>query len=441
MLSLLRCFLRGCWIPLLLGMLASGFPPGLGWAGQEPKTDMMAGAAGQNPDQLAALVAEAMRQSPLIAAARARWLAHTKVPTQAGTLPDPAITFQNMAVGNPIPGNRLQSSDFAYFGYGVSQDIPYPGKLRLRAAVAQKDADAARADYAAQQRQVVEQIRETYFNLFYLMKAQGVLRQTYNDFQRVEQITESQYQVGMAQQQDVLRAQLEMTSILNEIETTRGEFEQGQADLKAIVGREQDSPEIPLGKVELTAFNLDGSELRKLALARSPQLKEEQAREAKSEESLTLAREDYIPDLSVSYMYQKTGARFPDYYLATLGVKIPLYFWRKQTPAVEQAGLEKESAHEQTYATRLAVLSQAQNQWIAIQTTERIAQLYLNGLIPQAEATLTSASAAYRVGKVDFQTLLSAEIGVLRLKQQYYRTVADHEIAIAKVQQIIGKAS
>ncbi len=343
-----------------------------------------------------------------------------------------------MAVGNPIPGNDLQSNNFAYFGYGVSQDIPYPGKLKLRATVAEKDAEAARAAYETQTRQVIEQVSEAYFNLFYLARALGVLQQTYSEFQRVEHITQSQYQVGMAQQQDVLKAQLEMTTILKEIETTREEFGQAQADLKAILGREQDSSEIPIGSVKLTAFNLPDRELRALALDGSPQLKEAEAMEAKSEQSLRLAREDYIPDFSVGYAYQKTGAKFPDYYMATVGVKVPLWFWRKQTPAVEQADLEKGSAHAQTYATRLSILSQVQNQWIAVQTTQRIAQLYAAGLIPQAQATLASAMATYRVAKVDFQTLLSAEIDLLSLRQQYYRTVADHEIAIAKIEQIVG---
>jgi cobalt-zinc-cadmium efflux system outer membrane protein len=124
--------------------------------------------------------------------------------------------------------------------------------------------------------------------------------------------------------------------------------------------------------------------------------------------------------------------------MGTVGLKIPLYFWRKQTPAVEQAALEKASLHAQTYATRLSVSSQVQNQWIAIQTMNRVIKIYGDGLILQAQATLKSAVSTYRVGKADFQTLLSAEVDVLRLKQQYFRAIADHEIAAAKIQAIVG---
>mgnify|MGYP001489799328 CR=1 FL=1 len=402
----------------------------------------IAGAGNDLPGRSAtlnSLIQEALTRSPLIIAARTHWQAETRVPIQESTLPDPQIGAQSFSVGNPIPGNNLQTNNFAYFGYGFSQDIPFPGKLRLRASVAEKEAESAHEAYQAQLLAIVEQVGETYFNLFYLTNSLHLLQQTYDEFQRVAHITGAQYQVGMGQQQDVLKAQLETTSILNEQETTREELEQAQADLKSILGREQDSPDIQVSEVKPSEFILDDRQLRRLALSSSPVLKQARALEAKSEQSLKLAREDYIPDFSIGYMYQKTGARFPDYYMATVGLKIPLYFWRKQTPAVEQAALERDSSRAQTYAAKLSVTSQVQNQWIAIQSMDRVIRIYSDGLIPQAQATLKSAVATYRVGKVDFQTLLSAEVDVLRLKQQYYRAVADHEIAVVKIQQITGK--
>src|SRR5579875_554733 len=201
-------------------------PPTLASVGSKPagKPDAYGSAA----DPLRSLIAEALAHSPLIVAARRHWEADTHVPIQERTLPDPQITFRNMAVGNPIPGNDLQTNNFAYFGYGLSQEIPFPTKLRLRASVADREAEAARAVYEAQRRAVVEQVRETYFNLFFLSASLDLLRQTYDEFQRVTRITEAQYQVGMAQQQDVLKAQLEMTSILKEEQTTREQLEQEQ---------------------------------------------------------------------------------------------------------------------------------------------------------------------------------------------------------------------
>jgi outer membrane protein, heavy metal efflux system len=392
-----------------------------------------------SPTILDALIQEALARSPMIISARKHWQALAKVPIQVSTLPDPMTGLQQLTVGSAQPFSGYETSDFYYTGFSISQDVPGPGKLGLRAKQAEKEAESARAAYLAQQRQVIEQVRENYFNLSYLRMMMNSLHGTQSELDRVAQTTESQYHVAMAQQQDVLKAQLAQTDILKDLEMNVEEFQQGQVTLKAILGREQDSPDIEIGDISPTIIASSDSQLRQLALASSPTLQQARAMQEQSDAALAIAKRDYVPDFSVGYTYQKTGPGFRDYYMLTLGVKVPLYFWRKQTPAVEQAALEKESASADSYAKRLSVLSDLQNQIIALRTSSRVLKLYTDGLIPQAEETLLSGTAAYRVGKIDFQTLLSALIDLLRVKQEYFRTLADHEIAIAKIRQAIGE--
>lgn len=387
------------------------------------------------------LTNEALQRSPMLVSARKHWEALTKVPRQVSTLPDPEIGLQHFTVGSPQPFSGYESSNFYYTGFGLSQDIPGPGKLGLRAEQARKEAEVAQHALEVQQRQVVEQVRETYFNLFYLKKTLDVLLETQGELQSIEQSVEAQYHVGMVQQQDVLKAQMTLTQYLDDIEMHHQSMDQSQAALKALIGRDQDSPPIAIGDLTPTEFSLDDQRLRQLGLSNSPTLNQAEAMEGASQTALTLAKRDYIPDFTVGYMYQKTGVKFKDYYMLTLGAKVPLYFWRKQTPAVEQAALESESARADAASKRLSVMADLQNRVIALRTTQRVLKLYSDGLIPQAEATLSSALAAYRVNKVDFQTLLSAVTDVLRMKQEYYRTLADHEIAVAKIKEIIGEQS
>jgi outer membrane protein TolC len=391
------------------------------------------------PPTLDALIQEALAQSPMITSARKHWQALTKVPILVSTLPDPMIGLQQLTVGGPQPFSGYETSDFYYTGFGISQDIPGPGKLGLRAKQAEKQAEAAHDAYFVQQRQVVEQVRETYFNLFYLRKMLDSLHTTQSETDRVAQTTEAQYHVAMSQQQDVLKAQLQQTEVLKDLEMNQEEFQQGQATLKAILGREQDSANVEIAEITPTTIAVSDSRLRELALANSATLQQAQAMEDQSDAALAMAKRDYFPDFNIGYTYQKTGPGFHDYYMLSLGVKVPLYFWRKQTPAVEQAALEKESALADSYSKRLSVLADLQNQVVALRTGDRILKLYGEGLIPQAEETLNSATGAYRVGKVDFQTLLSAVIDVLRVKQEYFRALADHEIAAAKIRQTIGE--
>src|SRR6266436_334395 len=137
----------------------------------------MSTAPMSTPNLLHALVQEALAHSPMITAARTHSEALTRVPKQVSTLPDPEVGLQHFTVGSPQPFSGYETSDFYYTGFGFSQDIPGPGKLGLRAKQAEKDAEAARGGYLLQQRQVIEQVRETYFNLFYLQKVNELLRQ------------------------------------------------------------------------------------------------------------------------------------------------------------------------------------------------------------------------------------------------------------------------
>ncbi len=168
------------------------------------------------PPTLNALVVEALARSPALISARKHWQALTKVPIQASTLPDPSFGLQQLTVGSPQPFSGYETSDFYYTGFGVSQDIPGPGKLGLRARQAEQEAETAHAAYLMQQRQVAEQVRESYFNLFYVRKMLDSLHETQSSVDHVAQTTEAQYHVAMAQQQDMMKAQLEQTEILTD---------------------------------------------------------------------------------------------------------------------------------------------------------------------------------------------------------------------------------
>src|SRR5258708_4578737 len=143
---------------------------------------------------------------------------------------------------------------------------PHEGAC-LRAQQAQRDAEFARAQYEAAQRSVAEKVREACFNLFYLRKASAVLVENRAELDRVERITETGYRVGRGNQQDVSKAQLQLTQMLREIEMNREQIDEQQADLKAIIGRETDTRDIEIGEIKPSAFDLDTTRIRALAAA------------------------------------------------------------------------------------------------------------------------------------------------------------------------------
>ena len=194
-----------------------------------------AGRATETPgssDRLRALVDEALSRSPIVLAARSHWQAQMKVPIQAATLPDPQVSLQHFTVGSPQPFSGYESSDFYYTGFGVSQDIPGPGKLRLQKSEAEKDAEYARRRYEAAQREVEEKVKEIYFELFYHAKTLAILDRNQDELKQIQQIAETRYRVGQGLQQDLIKAQLQTTEILKEHAMHHQEEDQEQLELK-----------------------------------------------------------------------------------------------------------------------------------------------------------------------------------------------------------------
>jgi cobalt-zinc-cadmium efflux system outer membrane protein len=404
-----------------------------------PTSSAAADSLPQRPTTtLQQLVSEAMERSPTVVAALRHWQAQTKVPIQAATLPDPQIMFQHLSVGSPRPFAGYDTSDFAYAGFGASQEIPYPGKLHSQRMIAEKEIEVARAQYEAARREITGQISEAYFELLFLEKTISLLNRTRDQLREIAQIAETRYRVGEGLQQDVLKAQLQVTSVLKELAMHHQHVGQRQSELKAAVGRQSDAPDIEIADIKLRTPSLSRELVSQLAEERSQDIKIEHAMQEKSEEELKLARKGYIPDLSLQYMYQRTGNHFPDYYMLSIGAKIPLYFWRKQAPAVEQYSLELESASQRRRGRALSIGAEASKYLFEYQTADRILKLYEEGLIPQADLSSQAALAAYSVGKVDFQTLLSAIIERLNIGQEYYRQVADHELAVVRLEKIAG---
>src|SRR5690348_8930119 len=217
--------------------------------------------ASGEPAKLSDLLAEAERNNPRIQAARHGWEAAKQAPTQVSTLPDPEVMVQQFSVGSPRPFAGYTNSDFAYVGLGFSQDIPYPGKLRLRGEIAKKDAEVVQQQYEAIRRAVLRDLKEKYYQLAFLAEKGSLLENDRTLLGQVEQAAEARYRTGSGSQQEVLQAQLEQTRLLGEITRNQLDASIAQAGLKQLLGRSQSSADIDPAPLAQTALPYTYSQL------------------------------------------------------------------------------------------------------------------------------------------------------------------------------------
>src|SRR5579872_6947596 len=394
----------------LIAVLAGGVSPKLFAAPQKiDEQGQFAQASGQMgqetgiPTPLSVLIEEAKRNDPAIRAAEQAAKAATFVAPQMSALPDPQFTLQQFSVGSPRPFAGYTNSDFAYIGLGASQQLLYPGKLKLRGEVADRDAHAARVHVDVVLQDEIEMLKTTYFRLAYLQQTLGTIQRNAAFLQQVEQQAEAHYSAGMGNQQDVLKAQLERTKILREISMHHQLVGEAQAELKRILRRPQDSPDIIAEPVAATFLRYTASELLDKVREQNPNIHENAAMVERNQTAVELAQKEFRPDFGVSYMYENTDRKFRDYYELSFNVNFPRR--KPRQAALAQAQVNVERAQTDLDTQLQTALAEVQKQYVMVKASEEQLLIYRDGLIPQAQATIQAGLAAYQSNREDFETL------------------------------------
>jgi cobalt-zinc-cadmium efflux system outer membrane protein len=418
---------------ILLALLFSVVLVGASF-GQEPMPQH-----GQAATPLADILQEAEQNNPQIQAARQGWKAAQQVPTQVSTLPDPQFQLQQVNVGSPRPFAGYTNSDFAYVGLGVSQDLPYPGKLRLKGEIAKRDVDVSQQQFESVRRSVLADVKTAYFQLAYLSKTLGILESDGELLEQTEKAADARYRSGMGTQQDLLRAQLEQTKLLREITMHHLEVAKVQAQLKELLNRSQSSTDIEPSDLSETPLPYTYDELLAATKAQNPEIAGAEKMIEKQKLQVDLAHKDFYPDFNLQYMWQRTDpAQFRAYYMFSVGVRVPIYRGRKQRPELAQAEAELSRSHSELEVQSQEAASELKVQYETAQKTAELLKIYKEGLLPQARAGFQAGIAAYQNNRQDFQSLLSSFLDVLRLDEEYWQNTAERETALARLEQLTG---
>jgi cobalt-zinc-cadmium efflux system outer membrane protein len=408
------------WIMLAeIGVLANGLPL---WA--------------QNPTRVSDLLAEGARTNPDIRAAEHTWRAATHVRQQVTTLPNPQFTLQEFSVGSPKPFAGFNTSNFAYFGIGASQELPYPGKLRLKGEAADRAAEAQQAQIAVVEASIADQIKAPYLRLAYLQQTLTLLESSRSTLGQVIESELLRYRTGGGNQADVLKAQLQRTKLIRELTMHHEEVGQVQADLKRLIHRPQESPDIIAQDLTMTDVRYSSLELMDFIRKQNPEVKFQASEIEKQNAELRSAERAGKPDFSIGYMYQRTGDDFPAYYMLTFN----LMFQRRQRVRAEiaEAAESLKSAQEQLDAQFQQQLAEVKKQYIVARSTAEELSEYREGMIPQADAGFRAVLAEYESNKQQLNSVLTSFNEVLELKREYARSLLDHETAIARLETLTG---
>jgi outer membrane protein, heavy metal efflux system len=388
---------------------------------------------------LADLLAEAERNNPQIQAAEQNWHSARQVPSQVSTLPDPQVMLQQVNVGSPRPFSGYSNSEMADIGLGFSQDIPFPGKLRLRGKIAQKEADVQQQAYESVRRAILVEVKTAYFELGYLATKLSILHGDGELLGEVEKGAEARYRAGLASQQDVLQAQLQQTRLLQEITATELQSDTTEARLKEILNRRQSSADLVVSEITQTQVPYDYSQLLAAAAKTNPEIAGTQRMVEKSALQVDLSHKDFDPDFNITYMWLRTDPlEYRAHYALTFSMRLPIYRGRRQQKELAEAEADRTRAQDELVAEKQGIAAALRVDYATETRSSDLLRIYREGLQPQARAEFQAGLAAYQSDREDFQALLASFLDVLKVDEESWQTLSQHETAVAQIEEITG---
>lgn len=397
------------------------------------------GAAQETPPdtlQVAEVVNLVRQANPMVLAARLRADAAAQRVPQAGALPDPLLS---VGVRNRPTSNFGTDERMTMNVIQLQQRFPWPGKLGYAQERTEHLALADSWDAREVEEQIVARAKTAYYRLAFMDRSLDVMRGTRELLRSFLDVSVTMYSVGTGLQQDVLQAQVSAAQMTEDITVMEQDRVAMAARLNALLGRDatvpvgwtiMDEPDDGLPEVDsLMALAVDGRPM--LAAAR--------ARVDAADAGYRAARRAVYPDIVVTLGYGQRP-QFADMVTLMAGVSVPIFAGSKQLPLRREmeAMRSQEEARERdlyngTYAEIVELRAEAVR-------ARNLSQLYATSVLPQARASVESALSAYRVGSVDYMTLVQNELTVNRYEIQTVRLLADYRRAYAEIEALVGGA-
>jgi len=380
--------------------------------------------------------------NPGLAEMKARAEALAAIPSQEGALPDPTLNFDTLNV--PTNSFSLHQEDMTMMDVGVSQTIPFPGKLALKEQAAEQEALAAADSVDVARLRLVRDVKQAWWRLFYYDRAINVIAESEQFFQQLIDTAQSRYKVGQGQQQDVLLAQLELSKLKDEKIELIGMRHSTGIQLNTLLSRNSDTLVKLPEQAEIKTPVLVVADLQTQAMEHSPRFEQHRKMLSAAKTRIEIAEKDFYPDLTLGAGYavrQNTpsGESRSDFASVKLSINLPIYAEQKQAKAVDQRNselLQEQYALQDEHNKVHGEIAVNTAQYL--HAKQRLA-LFEHEIIPQAQQAVSSLMAGYPVGKADFSNLLRTQLSLFQYQSQYWKSLVETQQLLAELSNLIGE--
>ena len=383
---------------------------------------------------LADLIEEALKNNPDILASHAKIEAAGYRIPQSKNLPDPMVMvgYQNEGFTKYTYGEEQGSQ----WMFSASQEFLFPGKLSLKGSMAESDQESLKAMHEFLKLKTSYRVKELYYDLFLAHKNIDLLEDKGDVFVRIENMTLARYATGKAMQEEVLMTQTEKYMLLEKEEMLRQKILSLEAMLRAVLGRKGSaSMGVPVEPVS-QPYLFDADQAVSTALDNSSEIKSKNKMLEAAGYKVLMAEKEYYPDFTINTGYANRAGGFMDMWSASVTINIPLFYKTKQEPAIREAKASLNQAEQELEATKLMITAAVRDNLSMVRSSEKLMDLYKNGLIPKNTQSVESAISGYSTGGTEIITVISLSKTLLDYEILYWQQFVEREKAVARLEAI-----
>ncbi len=385
-----------------------------------------------------------LQHNPGLKAAFYEWKSAFKRIVQAFSLPDPQFTYTNYIEEVETRVGPQQSA------FSIKQKFPFPDKLWIRKSKAFKASEVAYYNFEKKSLDLIYQITDVYYEYAYLSKAIALTKENLKLLGNFESVAQAKYSSGLAKNQDLLKVQVELGKLENDLYSLEDLREALAARLNALLNLSQNNllpwPNESLEGVVLGSEYTNLSTLFNSLKEANPQLLGLSENIEKNKESLKLAKREFFPDFTVGVTQIKTGnalssAAFDsgkDPLMVMFSVNVPIWFWRLNA-GVDEARALLQAAEKSSLNKENELFSKLALVHYKLRDSLRQSHLYKNALLPKAVQTLNAVKSGYESGNVDFLSLIDAQRVLLSFQLAYYRYNANFYQRLSELKSLLGE--
>lgn len=389
---------------------------------------------------LSEAIAEALKNNPEIQAAKSKVESARARSKQAAYLEDPELNME--AWGVPL-NHPLRYRSANPLIIGVRQKLPFFGKLGLKGEMADQEVRMIEEELRAKEQEIAAKVKAAYADYFMASKSIEIYNELLELVRHTSTTAENLYGVGKVPQQDVLKALLERTEILNKLTWAEKDLVTSRAKLNTLLSRRLEDRLGAPGELDVKSVPTQFAQLEKLAIQQRPDLRALESSISKSDAAVKLAeRNRKFPDFMVGLQYWVAPDQSPRHmYAPMVTLTIPFSPWTKgkHDYEVQEAMAERQASNANLAAMKNMALFEVREMSAKVQAAIRSISIYRDGLLPQAEQSFQAAVAAYQTGGVNFMTLLDAQRTIRDVRMGYYKALVDYEQSRADLERAVGK--